>query len=115
MEEYSYDTTAVNNRRLSGVVVKIQNDMEKFGYSKPKFIGCQHHILDTILRHILNNLLDGSTKKHQINYKFMNELIDKYPYLQEKYLWNETLPNKENLGWRADFKLCHSFRFYKVS
>ena len=56
------DTTAVNTGRLNGVVVRIQNEMEKFGYSKAQFIGCQHHILGTILRHVLNDLLDASTK-----------------------------------------------------
>ena len=32
------DNNGVNIGRSNGVVVTIQNEMEKFGYSKPKFI-----------------------------------------------------------------------------
>lgn len=48
------DTTAVNTGRLNGVVARIQRTMVGKGLQMPQYIGCQHHVLDRILRHVLD-------------------------------------------------------------
>ena len=52
------DTTSVNIGRKSGVVVQLQKMvLEKTG-CKPKFVSCQHHVLDRILRLVMDEKLD---------------------------------------------------------
>ena len=68
------DTTAVNNGKENGVVV-FQKPMSKKGYKKPLFIACQHHILDLVLRHIMDFQLGGSTRSPQLPYDFINEIV----------------------------------------
>ena len=48
------DPTAANTGKCLGAVTRLQNHFEDIGQGKPVFIGCQHHILDTILKHVLN-------------------------------------------------------------
>jgi hypothetical protein len=48
------DATAVNTGRKNGVVVKLQDKFAKKGISQPQFIACQHHILDRILRLVMD-------------------------------------------------------------
>ena len=55
------DTTAVNTGQQNGVVKKIQDIICSKGFCRPKYIGCQHHILDTILRHVLNFYLHNQS------------------------------------------------------
>ena len=49
----SCDTTVVNARRSNGVAAKIQRAMTGKGFDIPQYIGCQHYILERILRHVL--------------------------------------------------------------
>ena len=49
------DTTAATTGKSLGAVTLLQNHFEHIGQEKPVFIGCQHHILDTILKHVLND------------------------------------------------------------
>ena len=46
------DTTAANTAKGLGAVTRLQNHFEDIGQEKPIFIGCQPHILDTILKHV---------------------------------------------------------------
>ena len=48
------DTTAVNTGSKSGVVVKIKEKMASMRLNIPQYVGCQHHVLDRILRHVLD-------------------------------------------------------------
>ena len=64
------------------------------GFTFPQFVSFQHHVLDRILRHVMDFFIGSEAG--------VDEQID--------YL---------NPGWRADFKflneLCRSYEFYKVS
>ena len=51
------DTTAVNTGKFNGIVVKKQNEMETRGFTRPQYMGCQHHILDLILKHYKSTTL----------------------------------------------------------
>ena len=87
------------------------------GLDMPQYIGCQHHILDRILRHVLDFYLSETTTKPSLNYKFINELLENYKQLQSKYKAETQTENYENPGWRDDFKflyeLCKAFQHYK--
>ena len=56
------DTTSVNTGKKTGVVIWLQQTFEKNGSPRPKFISCQHHVLDRILRLVMDNILHGSTE-----------------------------------------------------
>src|SRR6218665_2857637 len=49
------DTTEMNTGHRNGVVAKLQRQFRQKGLHEPQFIGCQHHILDLILRYILES------------------------------------------------------------
>ena len=111
------DTTPVNTGRLNGVVVQIQKEVMKKGFPEPQYIGCQHHILDRILKHVLDFFIETQSRKPSINYEFIDEVLQKYADLQQNYRGELHLAKSENPGWRNDFKflfeLCTAFRFYK--
>ncbi|QQP48958.1 Uncharacterized protein FKW44_009448, partial [Caligus rogercresseyi] len=64
------DTTSVNTGKKSGVVIRLQQMFEKNGSPRPKFISCQHHVLDCILRIVMDDELHDSTKSPDIEYFF---------------------------------------------
>jgi len=111
------DTTAVNTGKVKGVVVKLQNGMISRGFPRAQYIGCQHHILDRILKHILDFFIPTFTTKPTLNYKFVDDIIGKYDILIKKYKPQKEMEIYQNLGWRDDFKflfeLCVAFRFFK--
>ena len=112
------DTTAVNTGRLNGAVVKIQREMVSKGLPSPQYIGCQHHILDTVLKHVMNFFIENHSQKPTLNYKFVDEVTEKYAALQVLYKGEIHMPESGNPGWRGDFRfmyeLCMTFRSYKV-
>jgi len=112
------DTTAVNTGRKSGIVVRLQRQFREKGLEQPQFIGCQHHVLDLILRHVLDFYFPTKTQAPSINYKFIDEILAGYDELKTAYTGIATMPESENPGWRDDFKflfdLCESYKFYQV-
>ena len=111
------DTTAVNTGKENGVVVKFQKAMSEKGYEKPQFIACQHHILDLVLRHIMDFQLGSSTRSPQLPYDFINEISNNYKVLKANYEHDSELLLNENPGWRDDFRflyqLCEAFKLNK--
>ena len=61
------DTTKVNTGRLGGVVEKLNNKFVSKSLIVPQYIGCQHHILDRVLRHVLNSFSPGQSKSPNIH------------------------------------------------
>ena len=51
------DTIAVNTGCLHRIVKLIQDDVLSKGFQKPQYIGCQHQILDFLLKHVMNFLI----------------------------------------------------------
>jgi hypothetical protein len=116
------DTTNVNTGKKNGVVVSLQKWCREFGFESPVFIGCQHHILDRILRLVLDEIVGGQTRSPNINYPFVLQIIDDYDSLKENFLNNEAFDDsdmitEEEQGWRDDMKflfhLTRVFRHYK--
>ena len=98
----------------NGVVVKFQKAMSEKGYEKPQFIACHHHILDLVLRHIMDFQLGRSTRSPQLRYNFINEIINNYKVLKTNYEHDSELLLNEYPGWRDDFRflyqLCEAFK-----
>ena len=113
------DTTAVNIGRVNGVVVKLQKKMAEMGLERPQYIGCQHHILDRILKHVLDFYISKHSTKPNLSYEFVEEITKNYESLQELYHGDSNVEITRNPGWRDDFKflyeLCKAFQFHKVS
>ena len=68
------DTTAVNTGHKNGVVARLQKQFRKKGLEKPQFIGCQHHILDQVLRH-LDSLFPTKPRSSNIDYQFIEDIL----------------------------------------
>ena len=66
----------------NGIVVKFQKAMSEKGYKNPQFNACQHHILDLVLRHIIDFQLGSSTRSPQLPYNFINEITNNYKVLK---------------------------------
>ena len=113
------DTTPVNTGKVNGVVIKLQNTITGLGFTKPQYIGCQHHILDRTLRHILDPFLTEKTTKPTLQYKFIDMLEENYEELKNDYKAEseEGVPVHRNPGWRDDFKflfeLCMAFQYFE--
>lgn len=111
------DTTPVNTGRLNGVVVQIQKEVMRKGFPEPQYVGCQHHILDRILKHVLDFFIQNQSQKPTLNYEFIDEVLQMYVNLQQNYKGEVEIAESKNPGWRDDFKflfeLCTAFRFYK--
>ncbi|QQP49929.1 Uncharacterized protein FKW44_010757, partial [Caligus rogercresseyi] len=107
------DTTSVNTGKKSGVVIQLQQMFEKNGSPRPKFISCQHHVLDRILRIVMDDEYHDSTKSPDIEYFFLKDLVRKYDQLKAAFS-NGKAEIKETGGWRDDMKfLYHLTRVFR--
>lgn len=110
------DTTSVNTGRTSGVVTLLQNHYKSLSLPPPQYVGCQHHILDLLLRHIMDEVFGGKTTSPNIEYPFVLEIINNYDDMKRLYKQNAQKINIENIKWRDDmqylFELCTYFRYY---
>ena len=111
------DTTAINTGRVNGIVKKLKTEMVTWGFGQPQYIGCQHHILDRILKHVLDFFNPISSTKPTLNYEFVDEVIKQYDILQQSYKPESEMITIQNSGWRDDFRflyeLCRAFSFLK--
>lgn len=107
------DTTSVNTGKKTGVLVRLQRMFEEKGHPKPKFISCQHHVLDRILRVVMDDELHGSTKSPNIEYFFVQDLMRDYDKLKTAFSNGKT-EIMEKGGWRDDMKfLYHLTRVFR--
>lgn len=86
---------------------------EEKGHPKPVFISCQHHVLDRILRVVMDDELQGSTVSPNIEYFFVKDLVSNYDELKTAFSNGKT-EIKETGGWRDDMKfLYHLTRVFR--
>lgn len=109
------DTTSVNTGRKSGVVVRLQRMFAEKGHDKPHFVSCQHHVLDRVLRLVMDQELCSNNRSPNVDYFFVNELKDNYEKLKESFQNGEHVIHAK-IEWRDDMKflfhLTHAYRFY---
>lgn len=110
------DVTNTNAGKNNGVVVRLQRLFASKGLQEPQFIGCQHHILDRILRVVMDSEFEGRTSSPNIAYNFVTELIEKYEELKVSFLNGEDELLWTPEGLRDDMKflfhLTQVFNFY---
>ena len=70
------DTTAVNTGKQNGVVAKLQQQFKKLWLEEPTFFGCQHHILEQALKHVLDQMFGSKSSGPEIEYNILIEVID---------------------------------------
>jgi len=100
------DTTNVNTGKQSGVVVRLQRMFNSRGHQAPQFISCQHHVLDRILRLVMDQELGACTTYPNIEYFFVRNLINNYETLKSKFV-NGTDEITDRSGWRDDMRLLY--------
>ena len=102
------DTTVANTGKSLGGVTLLQNHFEHIGQEKPVFIGCQHHNLDTILKHVLNDYFGGTPTSPNLSYLFIARLTEEYAQLKQAF--NNTgklLKKTECDRWRDDMAFLY--------
>lgn len=111
------DTTSVNTGRINGVVALLKKHFQSISLPLPQYIGCQHHVLDLLLRHVMDEVLGGATSSPNIGYSFVSELVNNYEHLRRSYGQNTVVIKHANVKWRDDmqflYELCKSYRYYK--
>ena len=50
---------------------KMHNEMETRGFARPQYLGCQYHILDLILKHVLDHFVNYKSTTPGSDYKFV--------------------------------------------
>lgn len=110
------DTTSVNTGSKGGVVVLLKQVFVEKKLIVPQYIGCQHHVLDLILKHVMDSILEGKSISPNINYFFMEELMKDYNKLIEKFKQSSINMNIPKMVWRDDMRflweLGHYYRYY---
>ncbi|KAI0989110.1 hypothetical protein GJ496_000330 [Pomphorhynchus laevis] len=62
----------------NGVVVRLQLSFDTKGIEQSVYIGCQNHILDGNVRHVLDELFGDKTTSPLLKYQFVDEIRGKY-------------------------------------
>ena len=114
------DTTVANTGKGLGAVTLLQNHFEHIGQEKPVFIGCQHHILDTILKYVLNDHFGGTPTSPNFSYPFIARLTEEYAQLKQAFNNTGKLLKKTKCDWwRNDMAFLHHliscYKFFKTS
>lgn len=111
------DTTSVNTGNKNGVVTLLKKHFQCMSLPPPQYIGCQHHVLDLILRHVMDDVLDGKTSSPNIAYHFVTDLVENYENLKSSYKQNEVVPTFSKINWRDDmmflYSLCQSYKYFQ--
>ena len=105
------DTAAANTGKCLGTVTRLQNHFGDIGQEKPVFNGCQHHILDTILKHVLNDHFGGTPTSPNLSYPFIARLTEEYAQLKEAFDNTGKLLKKIQCDrWRDDMAFLHHLK-----
>lgn len=82
-----------------------------------QYIGCQHHVLYLILRHVMDEVLDGKTSSPNIGYHFVADLAENYENLKSSYKQSQVVLKFSKIKWRDDmeflYSLCQSYKYFQ--
>ena len=106
------DTTAVNTGRKNGVVAILQRQQKLLNLPVVQYVGCQHHVLDRILKRVMDETLEGATRSPDIVYNL--DIVREYDSLKVKFVQRPTRLNLPTITWRDDmlFLLGYTFRYF---
>ena len=96
------DTKSVNTRKRGGVVALLQQQFQKKELKIPQYIGCQHHILYLVLKHVMNECLAGQTSSPNISCSLADQMISNYESLQNSFQHNNKILKLQNIKRRDD-------------
>ena len=91
------DTTSANAGKKTGVVVRLQRNFLENSGKIPNFFGCQHHILDKVLRLVMAESFGPGTTSTDIEYPFVKILVEDYDTLKNLFK-NAEVVIAENFG-----------------
>ena len=89
------------------MVVREQQKFLEKSERKPIFVGCQHHILDRILRLVMDESFGSPTISPDIEYPFVKILDRDYEKLKSQFN-NGAVIIEENFGWREEISVSFS-------
>ena len=72
------DTTNVNTELKNGVVKKLRNEIQKMSLEAPQYVECQYHILDRIIKNVLDRFGASFSTKLTLSNPFVEEIINDY-------------------------------------
>ena len=82
--------TTVNTGRKNGVAVILEHQQKLLNSTAAQYVGCQHHVLDRILKHIMDETLGGATCSADIAYNFVDDIVREYDSLKIKFVLRPT-------------------------
>lgn len=110
------DATNVNTGKRNGIVVRLQRAFILKGLPAPQYVACQLHVLDRILRLIMDEAFLISQTSPNIEYFFVKDIDRDYENLKRQYKYeSETsfiIKNKWNNDMDYFQELCLAFQHY---
>lgn len=86
-------------------------------FSPPQYVGCQHHVLDLILKHVMNEMLVAKSTSPNISYDIFTELITEYENLKQNFKQSDIILEIHSIKWRDDmqylYELGQAFKYYE--
>ena len=70
----------------------LQEHCKHLGFTKPQYVGCQHHVLNLILKHFMNEEFCAKTSSPDISYELLN-----YDDLKRNFQQSHVRIKKTNL------------------
>ena len=98
------DTTNTNTKAKSGVVVYLKKKFITRKLEVPQYISCQHHVLDLLMKHVMDEIFGGKTWSPNINYFFVDELIKNYDDLVKNFKQSTSNISISAMVWQDDMK-----------
>lgn len=109
------DTCNGNTGRKNGVVVQLQRHF----IHPVQYVGCQHHVLDLILKHVIEQFFAENARSPNIEYYFVMEVTKNYEDMKKKFMEEEhpMVDFGKTDVWRDDmkflFNLIHAFKYWE--
>ena len=77
----------------------IQQKFKEIGIPIPQYIGCQHHVLDLVLKHSMDQILGEKTPFPNLAYDFVQEVSDNYTSLKTDFQQSNVNIKVKNIKW----------------
>lgn len=106
------DTTNVNTGEKNGIVHYLQSCFEENSLTPPQYVGCQHHVLDLILKHVMNELLGAKTVSPNISYEIFSDIITDFQNLKQNFQQSDKKIKIPNIKWRDDMQYLYDLKQY---
>ena len=109
------DTTAVSTSRKNGAVIILQCQQKLLNLPVTQYVGCKH-ILDLILKRVMDETLGGAARSPDIANNFVDDIVREYDFLKTKFVQRPTRLNLPTITWRGDMlfvlELGYTFSYF---